>query len=57
MQRIVEVVAQSKAVLGVMVGNAQAAQQWRERGARYISVTLEGLLVPAVRDYLNAARA
>lgn len=57
MQRIVDGVAQSKAALGVMVGNASAARQWRERGARYIAIGLEGLLVPAARDYLNAVRA
>jgi hypothetical protein len=39
-----------------MVGSAQAAQQWRERGARYIAVGLEALLIPAARGYLRAAR-
>lgn len=57
MQRIVEVVAQSNASLGVMVSNLQAARQWRERGARYIAIGLEALLVPATRDFLAAARA
>jgi 4-hydroxy-2-oxoheptanedioate aldolase len=54
--RIVEVVAKSNKALGIMVGNAQAAQQWRERGARYITIGFESLLTPAVRDYLKAVR-
>src|SRR6185369_3629813 len=39
--RIVEVVASSDKALGIMVGTSQAAQQWRERGARYITIGLE----------------
>jgi 4-hydroxy-2-oxoheptanedioate aldolase len=51
--RIIEVVASSDKALGIMVSNAQAAQQWRERGARYIAIGLESLLTPAARDYLK----
>ncbi len=51
--RIVEVVAGSNKALGIMVGSAQAAQQWRERGARYITIGLESILAPATRDYLK----
>jgi len=56
MQRIVDIVTQSNAALGIMVANARAAQQWRERGARYIATGLEALLSPAAREYLSAAR-
>jgi 4-hydroxy-2-oxoheptanedioate aldolase len=56
MQRIVDAVAETDLALGVMVGSAQAAQQWRERGARYIAIGLESLLVPAARTYLQAVR-
>jgi 4-hydroxy-2-oxoheptanedioate aldolase len=56
MQEIVDTVARTDLALGIMVGSAQAARQWRERGARYITVGLESLLVPAVRGYLLAAR-
>ncbi len=55
--RIVETVQGTDKALGIMVGNAQAAQQWRERGARYITVMLESLLSPAARDYLEKSRA
>lgn len=57
MQRIADIVAKSPATLGLMVGNASAARQWRDRGARYIAVGLESLLSPAARDYLGAVRA
>lgn len=55
-QRIVDTVAETDLALGIMVFSAQAAQQWRQRGARYITVGLETLLVPAVRNYLQTAR-
>jgi 4-hydroxy-2-oxoheptanedioate aldolase len=57
MQRIIDLVTETDVAVGIMVGNAQAAQQWRERGARYITVGLESLLRPAMRNYLAAVRA
>ncbi len=54
--RIAKVVLTSDKALGIMVSNIQAAQQWRERGARYIAIGLESLLMPAMRDYLRAVR-
>jgi 4-hydroxy-2-oxoheptanedioate aldolase len=56
MQRIVDTVAATDLALGIMVANAQGAQQWRERGARYIAIGLESVLAPAARSYLQAAR-
>jgi 4-hydroxy-2-oxoheptanedioate aldolase len=56
-QRIVDTVAATELALGIMVGSAQAAQQWRERGARYIAIGMEALLMPAAQSYLLAARA
>ena len=55
--RIVDTAARMNKTLGIMVGNAQAALQWRQRGARYIAIGLEGLMMPATRDYLQAVRA
>jgi 4-hydroxy-2-oxoheptanedioate aldolase len=56
MQRIVDTVASTDLALGIMVANAQGAQQWRERGARYITIGLESVLAPAARNYLQSAR-
>lgn len=55
--RIVETVSKTDKALGIMVPNAQAAQQWRARGARYITVGFESLLMPAARDYLEKVRS
>jgi 4-hydroxy-2-oxoheptanedioate aldolase len=55
-QRFVETVSGSGVALGIMVPNADAARQWRGRGARYIAVGLESVLNPACRNYLKAVR-
>jgi len=55
-QRFVEAVSGSGVALGVMVPNAEAARQWKGRGARYIAVGLEAVLNPACRSYLKSAR-
>ena len=56
MEKIVQAVSQTTATLGIMVPNAAAARQWRERGARYIAIGMENLLAPAAREYLKTAR-
>ncbi len=43
--------------LGVMVGSADAAQQWIDRGARYIVITLEAMLRDGCQRYLAGAKA
>lgn len=55
-QRLVDAVAGSGTALGIMVQNADAARQWKQRGARYIAIGLEGILNPACRNYLKQAR-
>jgi len=54
-QRFVETLSGSNVALGVMVANAEAARQWRARGARYIAVGFESVLTPACRSYLKSA--
>jgi 4-hydroxy-2-oxoheptanedioate aldolase len=56
LDRIVSAVKQSDKALGVLVSNVQAAQAWRERGAKYIVIGLESLLSSACRNYLQAMR-
>ncbi len=56
MAEIVATVEGSGLALGIMVGSAQAAQEWQRRGARYITIGFEALLAPAMRGYLAAAR-
>ena len=55
-QHLVDTVAGSNAVLGIMVGNVEAARQWKERGARYIAIGFESVLNPACRNYLKQAK-
>jgi 4-hydroxy-2-oxoheptanedioate aldolase len=54
--RVIETVKGSDKAVGIMVPNAQAAKQYRDRGLRYISIGFESLLKPAALDYLKAAR-
>lgn len=53
LNRVVEITNRSDKYLGIMVGNAEAAKQWQERGVRYITVTTEALLGGAARNYLQ----
>ncbi len=56
MDEIVAAVSKTSAAVGIMVPNAAAARQWRERGARYIAIGLEAILTPAAREYLKLVR-
>jgi 4-hydroxy-2-oxoheptanedioate aldolase len=56
MDQIIKAVSNTSAAVGIMVPNAAAARQWRERGARYIAVGLEAVLAPAAREYLKIVR-
>lgn len=41
---------------GIMVRNAQEAQRYRERGVRFITISVGSLVAAAARGYLSAAR-
>jgi 4-hydroxy-2-oxoheptanedioate aldolase len=56
-QTVVAAVMGSHAALGVLVGNSAAAETWRDRGARYIAVSLEGLIRESSRAFQSAVRA
>lgn len=45
-------VAGSDAALGVLVGGVDEARAWRERGARYVAVTVDSLVVRSARSLL-----
>ncbi len=55
-ERIAAAVAGSPAALGVLVGDEAGAERWRERGARYIAVTVDSLLVARSRALLGAVQ-
>lgn len=54
--RIQEIVAESDKGLGIMVGNADAANKWVDRGAKFIAITIEAMVKAGCRPYLNAVR-
>ncbi len=56
MQQINDAVKGTDKALGIMVTNADGARQWKERGARYITIGLESLLAPAMRGYVQNVR-
>jgi 4-hydroxy-2-oxoheptanedioate aldolase len=41
---------------GIMVRDAQSARRYAERGARFISTSVSGLIAPAARAFLSGAR-
>ena len=53
---IVEGVQGSAAALGVLVADEAGARAWRERGARYIAVTVDSLVTRSARGLLAAVR-
>jgi 4-hydroxy-2-oxoheptanedioate aldolase len=57
LDRIAGLVVPSGKPLGIMVGNANMAREWRQRGARYITIGLDAIVSPAVRSYLATCRS
>lgn len=51
---IADAVAASPAALGVLVADETAAERWRARGARYIAVTVDSLVVARAKAFLSA---
>jgi len=56
MQRIAETVARSEAALGLMVRNPESAREWQKKGAQYIAISIESVVGPAVKRYLQEAK-
>ncbi len=56
MQRIADCVAPTDVALGLMVRSVESAREWRKKGARYIAISLESVLAPAVKHYLQQAK-
>lgn len=53
---IADAVRGSPAILGVLVADEAGAERWRERGARYIAVTIDGLLSRSARGLIANLR-
>lgn len=55
-QRIIDIGLKSNVAVGIMVTNAAAAREYRDKGLRYISIGFESVLTPAVKEYLRVVR-
>jgi 4-hydroxy-2-oxoheptanedioate aldolase len=53
---IAAAVAASPAALGVLVADKAGAERWQERGARYLAVTIDGLLTRSARAFLAGVK-
>jgi 2-keto-3-deoxy-L-rhamnonate aldolase RhmA len=51
-EEITEAIAASPAALGVLVADEAGAERWHQRGARYIAVTIDSLIVSRTRAFL-----
>jgi 4-hydroxy-2-oxoheptanedioate aldolase len=56
MERVAAAVVPSAKTLGVFTGSVEAATEWRDRGARYLTTGLEQILRQSIRAFLEAAR-
>jgi 4-hydroxy-2-oxoheptanedioate aldolase len=56
LDRVAESVLGSDKALGIMAKSPAMAMRWRDRGATYITTSLDALIAPDARGYLSALR-
>lgn len=56
MDRVIEAARRANVAIGTLVRDADGARAWRERGAQYITTTMELILAPACRAWVAGAR-
>lgn len=54
--RVIAAVTPAGKAVGIMVRSAERAIFWRERGVRFITTSMEGLIVAGMKGYLSAVR-
>lgn len=57
MERVTKVVNGSPKALGLYVGNAEAAAEWRDKGASYLATGSDTFLRQGMRNYLDRLRS
>lgn len=57
MDRVAEVVVPSDKTLGIFTGTPESVDEWLDRGARYFTNGVEGLLKNGMQTYLSAIRS
>lgn len=56
MTHVAEVVTRSDRTLGIFVSTAEEANQWTDRGARYLATGVEGFLRRGMSEFANEVR-
>ena len=55
-QQIIDIVNASDVALGTLVRDVESAKEWLAKGAQYLAISPEPLLVRASRDFLEMVR-
>ena len=56
MDKIAAATLNASKILGLMIYNSEGARQWRDKGARFISVPFESVMTAAVTNFLDEAK-
>ena len=56
MNKITTTTLEAGKVLGLMIYNSEGARQWRDKGARFITVPFEAIMNAAVINFLKLAK-
>jgi 2-keto-3-deoxy-L-rhamnonate aldolase RhmA len=56
MDKIAETTLAAGKILGLMIYNSESARQWRDKGARFITVPFEAIMTAAVTNFLEEAK-
>ena len=56
MDKIAETTLAAGKVLGLMIYNSEGARQWRDKGARFITVPFEALMTAAMTKFLGESK-
>ncbi len=56
MNKIAEIVLASGKVLGLMIYNSKGAREWRDKGARFITVPFESVMTTAMTQFLEESK-
>tara|TARA_Y100001934_G_scaffold25637_1_gene28415 strand:+ start:217 stop:978 length:762 start_codon:yes stop_codon:yes gene_type:complete len=56
MDKIAAATLNAGKILGLMIYNSEGARQWRDKGARFISVPFESVMTAAVTNFLDEAK-
>ena len=57
MNKIADTALDSGKVLGLMIYNSEGARQWRDKGARFITVPFESIMTTAMTNFLKESKS